>query len=135
MLHKEFWGLLFLAFVGWIFISSSPTERIEHLCRPVHWSGNIATSFSALIVPSQQSNVQKWFDKFEYGCQYMTWRLLYQADYNKAIGVDPNNKPLEDGDIPPAKVPAGKSQAAPAPAPAAPAAPASAPAVTEPVAK
>jgi len=88
MLHKEFWGLLFLAFVGWIFISSSPTQRIEHFCQPVAWVGNVSTSVTALLVPSQQANVQKWFDKFEYGCRYMTWRLIYQADYNKAMGVD-----------------------------------------------
>jgi hypothetical protein len=90
MLHKEFWGLLFLAFVGWIFISASPTQRIDHACRPVGWVGNIATSVTSLLVQSQQANVQKWFDKFEYGCQYMTWRLIYQADYNKAMGVDAN---------------------------------------------
>lgn len=94
MLHKEFWGILFLAFVGWIFIASNPTDRIEHFCRPVEWSGNIATSIAALIVPSQQKTVQTWFDKFDYGCQYATWRLIYQADYNKAIGISPKDNPI-----------------------------------------
>lgn len=86
MLHKEFWGLMFLAFVGWIFWSANPTERIEHFCKPVGWLGNVSTSATALVVPTQQASVQKWFDKFEYGCRYMTWRLIYQADYNKALG-------------------------------------------------
>lgn len=104
MLHKEFWGLLFLAFVGWIFVSSSPTQRIEHFCKPVGWAGNISTSVTALLVPTQQVSVQKWFDKFEYGCQYMTWRLLYQAEYNKAMGLDKNGAPLtQDGTQAPVK--------------------------------
>lgn len=123
MLHKEFWGLLFLAFVGWIFMSSSPTTRIEHFCKPVGWVGNVSTSVTSLIVPTQQANVQKWFDKFEYGCQYMTWRLIYQADYNKALGVDQRSSLPKDDQAAPTK------EAAPATAPASPpAAPAKAPA-------
>lgn len=114
MLHKEFWGLLFLAFVGWIFIAAAPSERIEHFCRPVHWSGSLATSVSALIVPSQQGNVQKWFDKFEYGCQYMTWRLVYQADYNKAMGLDQRNQVPSETAVLPAKAPAPTKAPAPA---------------------
>lgn len=124
MLHKEFWGLLFLAFVAWIFMSASPTNRIEHFCKPVGWVGNVSTSVTSLIVPTQQANVQKWFDKFEYGCQYMTWRLIYQADYNKALGVDQRGELPKDG-----QVPAKDATAAPAAAPtSAPAAPKAAPA-------
>jgi hypothetical protein len=120
MLHKEFWGLLFLAFVGWIFVSSSPTQRIEHFCQPVGWVGNVSTSVTALLVPTQQTNVQKWFDKFEYGCQYMTWRLLYQAEYNKAMGLDPRGQPLnKDGTAAPAKAGEAASASASASAQAA----------------
>jgi hypothetical protein len=118
MLHKEFWGLLFLAFVGWIFVSSSPTQRIEHFCQPVGWAGNVSTSVTALLVPTQQVSVQRWFDKFEYGCQYMTWRLLYQAEYNKALGLDKNGAPLtQTGAQAPVKAAEGTT-AAPNTAPA-----------------
>jgi hypothetical protein len=82
MLHKEFWGLLFLGFIAWVFIAGTPQERINHFCKPIGWSGNAVVSLAALAVPNQQENVQGWFNKFEYGCQYMTWRLFYQADYN-----------------------------------------------------
>lgn len=82
MLHKEFWGMLFLAFIAWVFIAGTPQDRINNFCRPVAWTGNAVTSLSALAVPTQQQNVQNWFDKFEYGCRYMTWRLFYQAEYN-----------------------------------------------------
>lgn len=85
MLHKEFWGMLFLAFVAWVFIAGTPQDRINNFCRPVGWAGNAVVSLSALAVPTQQENVQGWFDKFEYGCRYMTWRLFYQADYNAYI--------------------------------------------------
>lgn len=81
MLHKEFWGMLFLGFIAWVFISGTPQERINKFCRPVGWGGNAVTSLSALAIPSQQDNVKHWFDKFEYGCEYMTWRLFYQDDY------------------------------------------------------
>lgn len=84
MLHKEFWGLLFLAFVGWIFIVADPSERLVRVCRPIGWSGNVVVSVSALVVPDQQRTVQGWFDKLEYGCRYTTWRLLYQTEWNKA---------------------------------------------------
>lgn len=82
MLHKEFWGLLFLAFVAWILIASTPSKRIENACAPVGWGGNVVTSLSALVLPNQQATLQRWFDKLEYGCRYTTWRLFYQDEYN-----------------------------------------------------
>lgn len=83
MLHKEFFGLIFLGFVFWIIVATTPNQRIENACRPVGWTGNIVTSLSALALPSQQGSVQGWFDKAEYGCRYTTWRLFYQDAYNQ----------------------------------------------------
>lgn len=82
-LHKEFFGFLFLVFVGWIFFPSVPSERIHNACRPIGWAGNVVTSATSLILPKHQVKVQGWFDKFEYGCQYSVWRLIYQDAYNK----------------------------------------------------
>lgn len=82
MLHKEFWGILFLGFVAWVFIASNPQERIANVCRPVGWTGNVVVSVSALVLPDQQVKVQGYFDRFEYGCKYLTWRLFYQEQYN-----------------------------------------------------
>lgn len=87
MLHKEFWGLLFLGFVFWVIAASSPSARIENICRPVGWTGNIITSLSALVLPAQQATIQGGFDKFEYGCRYTVWRLFYQEDYNKWLAT------------------------------------------------
>lgn len=83
MLTKEFWGLLFLGFVAWIFISATPGERIDKACRPIAWGGNVVTSVAAMATPSSQTTVQKWFDSLEYGCRYTTWRLFYQRDFNE----------------------------------------------------
>jgi hypothetical protein len=85
MLHKEFWGLLFLGFVVWIFMAGDGVLRIERGCRPVAWAGNIVVSVTALVLPSQQSTVKRWVDKTEYGCRYTAWRLFYQDDYNRAM--------------------------------------------------
>lgn len=89
MLHKEFWGLVFLAFVVWIFMSSDPQVRIARTCRPVLWTGNVATSLTALAVPSGQESVQKWSNKLDYSCRYTVWRLIYQDDYNKFLQDQP----------------------------------------------
>lgn len=87
MLHKEFWGLLFLLFVGWIFVPGNPTERIEHACKPIEWTGSVVTSLSALALPQSQASVQGVFDRVQYGCEYTAWRLLYQKEYNKLRAV------------------------------------------------
>lgn len=110
-LHKEFFGLLFLIFVGWILVASTPTGRIENFCRPVGWTGNFTTSMSSLVVPSQQARVQGWFAKVEYGCRYITWRFFYQEEYNawKATqSVPATDAPGVDGDADKSK--AGEAQ-------------------------
>lgn len=102
MLHKEFWGLLFLVFVGWIFLASDGSTRIYRTCRPVGWAGNVAVSITAFVAPSQQSNVKRWMEKVDYGCQYTTWRLIYQDDYNRYLKQQGPSLPLQS---PPARLP------------------------------
>ena len=102
MLHKEFWGLLFLGFVFWVMVAASPSGRIENACRPVAWVNSVVTSMSAMVVPAQQKKVEKWFDKLEYGCRYTVWRLFYQDAYN-------NWKQQEGGELAPTPAPPAKS--------------------------
>jgi hypothetical protein len=133
MLHKEFWGLLLLAFVAWVFIAATPQQRIENVCRPVGWGGNATTSLTALTLPAHQQSVQRWFDKFEYGCRFTVWRLFFQDAYNKWLeaqaqqqaapaqaGAPPKPGPAEEG-----RAPTGPAQE-PTPAQPAGAAPSSA---------
>jgi len=140
MLHKEFWGMLFLAFVAWVFLSGTPDERIRSACRPVGWTGNVVVSVSALVLPDQQTRVQGYFNKFEYGCRFLTWRLFYQDAYNAWLaqqqqaktpaapsGAQPTATTPTTAKTPapaPASAPAAPTPVAPAGAPTAPAAPA-----------
>jgi hypothetical protein len=82
MLHKEIFGLAILGFIVWAFATSSSNERIERVCKPVAWGGNIATSVAALTTAKYQENVNNLFGKVNYGCQYTVWRLFYQKEYN-----------------------------------------------------
>lgn len=116
MLHKEFWGLVFLAFVVWVFLAGNPQSRIENACRPIGWVGNATTSLAALAMPSQQASAQRWFDKFEYGCRYLTWRLFYQDDYNKWLATQTEAAAAAaSAASAPASSPASEPSAAPAP--------------------
>jgi hypothetical protein len=110
MLHKEFWGLVFLAFVVWIFLAVDGSARIERGCRPIAWGGNLAVSLTALVVPKQQEGVKRWMDKAEYSCRYATWRLFYQADYNRAVRAASAGRAAASRQLPGA----GPSQAHPA---------------------
>jgi hypothetical protein len=127
MLHKEFWGMLFLAFVAWVFLSGTPDERIKSACRPVGWTGNVVVSVSALVLPDQQTRVQGYFNKFEYGCRFLTWRLFYQDAYNAWLAQQPQGKaPAAPAAPAGAQQPAQAAGTAKTPAPA-PVTPASAP--------
>lgn len=113
MLHKEFWGLLFLVFVGWVFLAGTPEGRIKNFCRPVGWTGNVIVSMSALVVPDQQQRLQGYFDKFEYSCQYLNWRLFYQDEYNRWLeqnGGTPQPVVAPDAQVQPAAAQTDKQQ-------------------------
>ena len=101
MLHKEFWGLVFLGFVAWVILASNPQIRMARACEPVLWTGNIAASLTAFASADGASSVQKWGDKLDYGCRYTLWRLFYQSAYNKAMAARQN------GSAPGAAAPAG----------------------------
>lgn len=102
MLHKEFFGFIFLGFVFWIIIATTPSQRIENACRPLGWGGSVITSVSALVLPNQQVTVQGWFDKVEYGCRYTVWRLFYQDAYNQWKATHPDNGTANSQSSPPA---------------------------------
>ncbi len=87
MLHKEIIGLLLLLFLGWTFVSSSGTERIQRFCAPVSWVGNVAVSAAALASPDSQKALGKTMNKVTYGCEYMVWRLFYQSTYNEYMAT------------------------------------------------
>lgn len=112
MLYKEFFGLLFLGFVGWVLLAGSGGGRIDRFCGPVGWSGNVVVSVSALATgPAGQKKVQDVFNRAEYGCRYVTWRLFYQKDYNKWQAEQSTR--LSAAPIPPVAAPLASAPALP----------------------
>ena len=76
-----FFAILFVLWAGWIVMATSNTARIERFCQPVLWTGNIATSITALTVSKYQDNVEEAFNSFDYGCRYSVWRLLFEESW------------------------------------------------------
>jgi hypothetical protein len=80
-------GLPVLCFIWWVFAAPVPQQRIERVCEPVHWVGNLATSTTALATAQHTDTSVRWTDKLNYSCQYLVWRLFYQDDYNAAVAA------------------------------------------------
>lgn len=80
-------GIPVLIFVLWVFSAPLPAERIERVCQPIHWVGNLAVSTTALSAEKHTETSVRWSDKLNYSCQYMVWRLFYQDEYNKALAA------------------------------------------------
>lgn len=108
-----------LVFILWVFAAPIPQQRIERVCKPINWVGNIATSSTALATDGHTHTAVKWSDKLSYSCQYMVWRLFYQEEYNKAVKegrvvVMPNGapKPVDGTQVitPPAQEPSSNPQ-------------------------
>lgn len=72
-------------FIFWVFSAPLPQARIERVCEPIQWVGNLATSTTALSSERHTGTAMRWSDKLDYSCQYLIWRLFYQDDYNKAL--------------------------------------------------
>lgn len=81
MLHKEIAGLSILFFILWVFVAGSGSARIQRVCAPVDWTGNVILSAAALASPDSQVPLTKTMDKVVYGCEYVFWRLFYQDTY------------------------------------------------------
>ena len=121
MLHKEFWGLVFLAFVVWIFFTGDPQVRISRTCRPLMWTGNVLVSLTAFASSSGAESVQGWTNKTDYACRYTVWRLFYQDEYNRVKAAQGTALPADPSAAPAASAPAAPGAPAarvPAQAPA-----------------
>jgi len=83
-LIKPFSGILgvsVLVFVAWVFLASTPGERIDRGCRPIGWMGNLLTSVFAVGAPSFSEAIHKGFRNTEYTCQYAIWRLFFEREW------------------------------------------------------
>ena len=98
-------GIPLVIFVFWVFAAPLPSERIERVCQPIHWAGNLVTSTTALASDKHTDTSVHWSDKMSYSCQYMVWRLIYQDEYNKAVAAG-LVKPADDKASAPQTAPA-----------------------------
>jgi len=119
MLYKEFFSILILVFIGWVAFAGSNSGRIERGCRPVGWTGSVVTSLASLGAPAYAKNTQAAFDKVEYGCRYVVWRVFFGSEWEawkaqQAAAQQPN----QTGSAQPAQAaPAAIPSSAPGSAP------------------
>lgn len=76
---------LFLVFVGYIVLGSTPLGRIERLCEPVSWLGRFVASVTALIHPSGETSVVSGFSQGAASCRFIVWRQIYVEDYQALL--------------------------------------------------
>lgn len=81
---SSIFGALFIMWLVWIFMASGNEHRIERVCQPVVWTGNVFTSLAALTASDKnQQQVNNVFVKFDYGCRYTVWRLFFESEWLK----------------------------------------------------
>lgn len=74
-------SLLFIVFALWVVIAPNGEARINRTCEPVNWAGSLSVSVGQLIFPNNQNSVQNFFDKGNYSCRFIVWRLIYEGRY------------------------------------------------------
>lgn len=81
-------GILFILLIVWIlwFMSATqPASRIERVCRPAYWFGNIFVSIAELGQdPQAVLNVVRLRTQLDYGCRHVIWKQFYYEDWLKA---------------------------------------------------
>ncbi|MBK3779937.1 hypothetical protein G3A43_06690 [Paraburkholderia aspalathi] len=105
-------GIPVLMFVWWVFTAPVPQQRIERVCEPINWVGNLGTSATALATDTHTGTAERWSSKLDYSCQYMIWRLFYQKDYNAAVAAGLIAAPASEASAADAAAPASAASAA-----------------------
>lgn len=83
-------GILFVSlivFVLWFMSANSVKEKIQRICRPAYWLGNVFVS-AAELGGNQQAvlNMQKMRDEgMDMSCRYMVWKQFYYEDWLRAV--------------------------------------------------
>lgn len=78
---------LFLIWMAWIFIGGTGQQKLDRACRFNEWTGNLVTSLAELSFPSTTKQVQYFWQRIDYGCEYTLWRLIYEDDYKAAVAA------------------------------------------------
>lgn len=69
-----------LMFLGYVFLGSTPQERMDRSCSWVGGVGALVEAGGELATSPGSDTVRtirEYTDKTEYGCQYIIWRAFY----------------------------------------------------------
>ena len=76
-------GGLVVVWIVWCFTTPNVDLRLMRACRPVDWTGNVVVSLTAFAGPTWEADVQHTFDRMDYMCRYVIWRLVYGQDWER----------------------------------------------------
>jgi hypothetical protein len=90
-------GAVVIGWVIWIFITSSPAERLDRTCAPVGVVQKIATSMVMLMDGSERNvaATKAGFERTVYGCKFTVWRVFYEDSW-KAEMAEQERQRQED---------------------------------------
>lgn len=77
----SFFSVFFLVFLVWTMLGKSNEQRIERVCKPFGWTGNVSVSLFSLVGSKAENRVHDTFDRVLYGCEYSVWRLVFENRY------------------------------------------------------
>jgi hypothetical protein len=76
--------ILVLAWLGSIFITSNPETRMDRTCVPIKYMDKAGTAGMQLFNADWGLPTHEFFEKVNYGCRFIVWRVFYADDWNKA---------------------------------------------------
>ena len=81
-MDKPFSMIFFVAVMVWmgsIFVSSSPTERIERACEPVALMDKVVVAIVQLVHEPYAQGTHQFMEDFQYGCKFTVWKAFYES--------------------------------------------------------
>lgn len=104
MLKLGGWGIvLSMIFMIWVSMPQDPHDRFDRACAPVAWTGNLFTSLTIMAWEKYAESMRDSWEKIDYGCEYMVWRLFYEDEYLQYAYeqglIDENGNPVEQENV------------------------------------
>jgi len=94
----KYFGTIFftlaMLFLAWVVVASSPLERLNRGCEPVHWFGKAAASIAAMGSASAEARTKVTVDQAFDGCRVFWFRQFY-ADEWAALKESKENTDVE----------------------------------------
>ena len=72
-----------IVFAAWVMMPSNPDQRLDRACRPVVWTGKAFVAVADLASQKYSPDVERFFEKADYSCRYVIWKVFYQEEWLK----------------------------------------------------